>query len=231
MGRARAVGVWIAVAAAIAAAGGALAGRSATPAPAAAPTSTPDGPVPAAEALGPSRSLLGGALRFALPTAWEVQRVVRDGAAEGVALYVPCPPLDPTPHSANVNLLAEPNPAGEDLASWSARRLAVAAPRRIVEERIEPAWRTVVSHGEDRAARYVVVERLGVSSRGKVHAVAAFPCLPEMGAAWFERAAVDVDRFLASVALEGAAPSAARVGWDGRSLRLRGAGPTLAAGR
>jgi hypothetical protein len=185
----------------------------------------------AADALRRARSLLGGSVRFALPSTWEVQRVVADGAAEGVALFVPCPPLDATPHSANVNLLAEPNREGEGLASWSARRLAVAAPRRIVEERTEPGWRTVISHGEDRAARYVVVERFGVSARGRLHAVAAFPCLQEMGAAWFERAAEDVGRFLASLALEGAPRSAVTLAWDGRTLRLGGAGTPLAGAR
>jgi hypothetical protein len=211
--RARRIG--IAAAAALAAAGALLAVRA------------PRRPPPGAPA-----ALLGGAVRFALPAAWEVQRAVRDGRAEGVALYVPCPPLDPTPHSANVNLLAEPNDEGEELAAFSARRLAVAAPRRIADERVEPGWRTVVSTGVDRRARYVVVERFGVSPRGRVHAVAAFPCLACMEEAWFERTAEEVDRFLASVALEGAPPASARVGWDGRSLRLgRAGGPALAARR
>jgi hypothetical protein len=178
------------------------------------------GPTAGAAPPDPVRSLARGAVRFALPPAWEVQALVADGAAEGVALAIPCRPLDSTPHSANVNLLAEPNDGGEDLASWSARRLAVAAPRRIVAERREPAWRTVVSAGEDASARYVVVERFGVSARGRVHAVAAFPCLPAMGEAWFARAGAEIDRFLASIALEGAPPSGVRVSWDGRTIAL-----------
>jgi hypothetical protein len=174
----------------------------------------------AATPASPLRAFVGGAVRFALPRAWEVQGFVSEGAAEGVAVAIPCAPLDPTPHSANVNVLAEPNAGGEDLRAWSARRLAVAAPRRVLDERLEPGWRTVVSAGEDRSARYVVVERFGVSARGRVHAVAAFPCLPEMGDAWFARAGAEIDGFLASLALEGAPPSAVRIAWDGRTLRF-----------
>src|SRR5574337_122686 len=84
-----------------------------------------------------------GAVRFALPAAWRLQRVIPPGGSEGVALEIPCPPLDETSHSANANLLAEPNAGGEDLAAWSARRLSSEAPRRVVEERGDGTWRTV----------------------------------------------------------------------------------------
>jgi hypothetical protein len=122
-----------------------------------------------------------------------------------------------------VDLLAEPNAEREPLAEWSRRRrLAIAAPRRILEERAEPAWRTVISEGEDRGARYVLVERFGASPVARVHAVAAFPALPEAGSAWLAQVGRDVDGFLGSIALAGAPPSAVRVRWDGRSARLAG---------
>lgn len=168
-------------------------------------------------------TFLAGAVDWELPERWAVQAVVSDRGCEGIALYIPCPPLDATPHSANVNLLAEPNADGVDLASWTHRRLAVAAARRIVEERVEGAWHTVVSTGEDRGARYIVVERFGVSPRARVHAVAAFPELPEMGEDWFARTGAELDRFLDALSLAGAPRSAVRVGWSDGDVRLASA--------
>lgn len=159
----------------------------------------------------PPTTFLRGAVAFRLPSGWEVQAWIAEGSAEGVALHVPCAALDPTPHSANVNLLAEPNAEGEALASWSDRRRSVAAPREAVEERGEAAWRTVVSRGEDGGVRYVVVERFGVSPRARVHAVAAWPLLPETGGAWRARTEAEVSRFLDSIVLEGAPPSRVRL--------------------
>ncbi|HET8539302.1 MAG TPA: hypothetical protein VFL83_05470 [Anaeromyxobacter sp.] len=176
----------------------------------------PAPPRPAAAA----GTFVSGAVGWELPYGWTVQAVLADRACEGLAVYIPCPPLDATPHSANANLLAEPNVDGVDLAAWTRRRLAVAAPRRVVEERLEGAWRTVVSTGEDRGARYVVVERFGVSPRARVHAVAAFPELPEMGEAWFARTGAEIDRFLDGLSLAGAPPSGVHVGWDEGDLRL-----------
>ncbi len=172
----------------------------------------------------PRRGLLSGAVAFTLPERWSVQGWLAERGSEGVAAYIPCAPLDETPHSANANLLAESNGDAEGLASWSARRLAVAAPRRIEEERVEGAWRTVVSTGVDRGARYVVVERFGVSSRARVHAIAAFPALAGVPESWFEWTGGEIDRFLRSLALAGAPPSSVRVGWDGRTIRLAMAG-------
>lgn len=172
----------------------------------------------------PPRALVSGAVTFRIPPAWIVQGWLAERGSEGVALFVPCAPLDDTPHSANVNLLAEPNTDGADLSAWSARRLAVAARREIVEERREGAWRTVVSTGEDRGARYVVVERFGVSGRGRVHAVAAFPASPAVGEGWFARTGEEVARFLDSLALEGAPASRVRLAYDGATLRLAAAG-------
>lgn len=169
----------------------------------------------------PPAVFLGGTVTYSLPGRWRVQGLVADGA-EGVAAYIPCSALDDTPHSANANLLAEPNGEGEGLASWSARRLAVAAPRRMDEERVERAWRTVVSTGFDRGARYAVVERFGVSPRGRVHAVAAFPVIDGVGGAWLARTGDEIDRFLGSIGLAGAAPSEVHVGWDGGTIRLAG---------
>jgi hypothetical protein len=178
------------------------------------------GPLPrAALAAQARRTLLGGAVAVSIPPGWVMRDVLACGP-EGLALTIPCPPLEATPHSADADLLAEPNAEREALAAWSRRRLAVAAPRRIVDDRVEEAWRTVVSAGEDRGARYVVVERFGATPRGRVHAVAAFPILPEVGDAWLARAGEDVDRFLASISLAGAPPSAVRVVWDGRAARL-----------
>lgn len=168
----------------------------------------------------PARSFLRGAVAFHLPPGWEVQAWIAEGGAEGVALQVPCAALDPTPHGGNVNLLAEPNAGGEGLASWSARRLAVAAPREPVEERSEAAWRTVVSRGEDGGVPYVVVERFGVSRRARVHAVAAWPVLPETRGAWLARTEADVARFLDSIALEGAPPSRVRLAPGAGAARL-----------
>jgi hypothetical protein len=169
------------------------------------------------------RSLLAGAVAFSLPAGWVVQEEVVGCGSEGLAITIPCAPLDPTPHSADVNVLAEANVDGEGLVAWSVRRFAVAAPRTILEERVEDAWRTVISAGEDHGARYLVVERFGVTPRARVHAVAAFPTLPEMGEDWLARAGEDVDGFLASLALAGARPSRVRVVWDGRSARLAAA--------
>ncbi len=180
------------------------------------------GPAPTPRAPPPSGALVSGAVGWALPEGWFVQALVADRGcgSEGLAVYIPCPPLDATPHSANVNLLAEPNSEGVDLASWTRQRLAVAAPRRVLEDRVEGAWRTVVSTGEDHGARYVVVERFGVSPRARVHAVAAFPELPEMGEAWFARTGADIDRFLGALSLAGAPPSDVHVGWDRGDVRL-----------
>jgi hypothetical protein len=195
-------------AAAVVAAGARLA-RAPSP-PVAAPVATP----------APAGTFLSGAVRWALPDGWAVQAVLAERECEGLAVYIPCPPLDATPHSANANLLAEANADGVDLASWTRRRLAVAAPRRVVEERVEGAWRTVVSTGEDRGARYVVVERFGVSPVARVHAVAAFPELPEVGDAWFARTGAEIDRFLGALSLAGAPPSGVHVGWDHGDVRL-----------
>jgi hypothetical protein len=170
------------------------------------------------------RTLLAGTVAFSVPAGWVVQEEVAGCGSEGVAITIPCAPLDGTPHSADVNLLAEPNAGGEGLAAWSVRRFAVAAPRTIVEERVEDAWRTVISAGEDHGARYVVVERFGATPLARVHAVAAFPTLAEMGEDWLARAGADVDRFLSSLALAGAPPSRVRVVWDGRTARLEAAG-------
>lgn len=189
----------LATAAAAAAIGGLAAGTLRVRAAAAPPPASP------------VRTFLRGAVSFRLPPGWEVQAWVAEGAAVGVALHVPCAALDPTPHSANVNLLAEPNDEGEGLASWSARRLAVVAPRAPVEERSEAAWRTVVSRGEDGGVPYVVVERLGVSPRARVHAVAAWPVLPETAGDWLARTEGEVARFLDSIVLEGAPPSRVRL--------------------
>ncbi len=183
---------------------------------------------PAARRTAPRERLLDGAVAFALPEGWIVQRsLARE--EEGVAAFIPCPALDATPHSANANLLAEGNAEGEGIAAWSARRLAVAAPRRIDEERLEPAWRTLVSTGFDGGARYVVVERFGVSARARLHAVAAFPVVDVAGEGWLARTGDEVDRFLGSIRLAGAPPSQVHVGWDGRTVRLSGplAGPTV----
>jgi hypothetical protein len=165
-------------------------------------------------------TFLSGAVGWALPQGWRVQGLVADAGCEGLAAYIPCPALDATPHSANANLLAEPNPDRIDLATWSGRRLGVAAPRRVVQERVEGAWRTVISTGEDRGARYVVVERFGVSPRARVHAVAAFPELPGMGEDWFARTGAEIDRFLGALSLADAPPSAVHVGWDRGDVRL-----------
>lgn len=169
----------------------------------------------------PAGTFLSGAVGWSLPEGWTVQAVLAERGCEGLAVYIPCPPLDATPHSANANLLAEANAEGVDLASWTRRRLAVAAPRRVLAERVEDAWRTVVSTGEDRGARYVVVERFGVSPRARVHAVAAFPELPGMGEAWFARTGAEIDRFLGALSLEGAPPSGVHVAWErGGDVRL-----------
>jgi hypothetical protein len=165
-------------------------------------------------------TFLSGAVGWALPDGWTVQAFVADPGCEGLAAYIPCPPLDATPHSANVNLLAEPNADGVDLASWTRRRLAIAAPRQVVEERVEGAWRTVVSTGEDRGARYVVVERFGVSPRARVHAVAAFPSLPEIGEDWFAHTGAQLDRFLDALSLADAPASDVHVAWSGGDVRL-----------
>ncbi len=175
-------------------------------------------------------AFLSGAVAFSLPPGWLVQGWMRREDAEGVAAFIPCASLDDTPHSANANVLAEPNREREGLAAWSARRFEVAAVRRIDEERVESAWRTVVSTGWDRGARYVVVERFGVSRRGRVHAVAAFPALDGVGERWFEQTSEDIDRFLGSLALAEAPPSRVRVYWDGRTVRLADAASSGAAG-
>lgn len=176
----------------------------------------------AARSSATGHRLVSGAVTFSLPERWLVQDWVRDLASEGVALFIPCAPLDRTPHSANVNLLAEPNADGEGLAAWSGRRLATAAPKLIVDDRVDGPWRTVLSTGEDRGARYLVVERFGVSDRARVHAVAAFPALDDVDPAWFDRTGAEIDRFLDSIALDGASPSSVAVAWDGRTLRLAG---------
>lgn len=165
---------------------------------------------------------LAGEVGYTLPDGWLVQDLLDgdDRPGEGVAAFIPCAPLDGTPHSANANLLAEPNAEGEDVASWSARRLAVAAPRSVVDDRVEGAWRTVVSEGVDRGARYVVVERFGATPRARLHAVAAFPSLAEVGEGWLARTGAEVDRFLDSLALAGAPPSAVHVAWERGALRL-----------
>ncbi len=165
-------------------------------------------------------AFLSGAVTFSLPPGWLVQGWTRGEGAEGVAAFIPCATLDDTPHSANANVLAEPNREGEALAAWSARRFAVAAARHLDEERVESAWRTVVSTGFDRGARYVVVERFGVSPRGRVHAVAAFPAVEGVGDRWFGQTGDDIDRFFGSLALAGAPSSRVHLGWDGRTLRL-----------
>jgi hypothetical protein len=175
-------------------------------------------------------AFLSGAVTFSLPPAWIVQGWMREDGAEGVAAFIPCASLDDTAHSANANLLVEPNVEGEGLAAWSARRFAVAAPRRVDEERGESAWRTVVSTGFDRGARYVVVERFGVSPRGRVHAVAAFPALDGVGDRWFEQIGDDIDGFLGSLVLADAPPSGVHVGWDGRTMRLADSDSFGAAG-
>ena len=182
---------------------------------------------PARRGPAPDGGFLAGEVTFALPQRWRVQGLLASEGAEGVAAYIPCAALEDTPHSANANLLAEPNREGEGLASWSARRFAVAAPRRLDEERVERAWRTVVSTGFDRGARYVVVERFGVSPRGRVHAVVAFPVLAAAGQGWLARMGEEIDGFLESLALGGAPPSRVHVAWDGRTVRL--AGPPGAA--
>ncbi len=169
---------------------------------------------------GPAGTFLSGAVAWSLPDGWAVQAVLAERECEALAVYIPCPPLDATPHSANVNLLAEANADGVDLAAWTRRRLAVAAPRQVVEERVEGAWRTVVSTGEDRGARYVVVERFGVSPRARVHAVAAFPSLPEIGEDWFAHTGAQLDRFLESLSLADAPASDVHVAWSGGDVRL-----------
>jgi hypothetical protein len=212
MSRARRLGAAAAVAAAVAgAAGGAGAGSREERAGGAAVARG-----------GAGRTLLSGAVRYALPEGWVVQADLVACGSEGVAVVIPCPPLDATPHSANANLLAVPNDGAEGLAAWSARRLAVAAPTRIVDDRVEETWRTIVSAGEDRGVRYVVVERFGATPAARVHAVAAFPALPAMGARWFVRTGEEIDRFLGSLAIAGAPPSGVRVGWRGGTLRLDG---------
>jgi hypothetical protein len=207
--RASRVGAAAAVAVAAAAAGLVAAG-AARPRPTA-PTSPP----PAAR-----RSLLAGLVTCSLPAGWVVQEEVAGCGSEGLAVTIPCAPLDGTPHSADVNLLAEGNAEGEGLAAWSGRRLAVAAPRRLVDERVEGAWRTVISAGEDRGVRYVVVERFGATPWARLHAVAAFPTLAGLEEGWLARTGEDVDRFLASLALAGAPRSSVRVRWDGGAVRL-----------
>ncbi len=167
-------------------------------------------------------AFLGGAVTFSLPPGWLVQGWKRGEGAEGVAAFIPCAPLDDTPHSANANVLAEPNGEREPLSKWSARRFAVAASRSVDEERLERSWHTVVSTGFDRGVRYVVVERFGVSPHGRVHAVAAFPALEGVGDRWFGQTSEDIDRFLGSLALEDAPPSQVHLGWDGRTVRLGG---------
>jgi hypothetical protein len=200
--------------------GAALAAAAATLA-AAADRGAPAGGGDAAPPAEVRRTLLGGAVAVSIPAGWVLQGEVAGCRGEGLALTIPCAALDAGPHSADVDLLAEPNAEREPLAEWSRRRrLAIAAPRRILEERAEPAWRTVISEGEDRGARYVLVERFGASPIARLHAVAAFPALPEAGAAWLARVGRDVDRFLGSIALAGAPPSAVRVVWDGRGARL-----------
>lgn len=177
----------------------------------------------ASEAGATPGSFLGGAVRFALPGGWLVQQWPFGAGGEGVALFIPCPPLDDTPHSANANLLAEPNVEREDLAGWSARRLRGQVPKRVVSDRVERGWRTVVSTGVDRGARYVVVERFGVSAGARLHAVAAFPALAGVDPGWYAQAGADVDRFLGSLRVDGLAPPSVRVAWDGRTLALRDA--------
>ncbi len=167
-------------------------------------------------------AFLSGAVTFSLPPGWLVQGWSRGEGAEGLAAFIPCAALDDTPHSANANLLAEPNREGEPLAAWSARRSAVAAARSVDDERVEGAWRTVVSTGFDRGVRYVVVERFGVSPHGRVHAVAAFPALEGVADRWFGQTSEDIDRFLGSLGLEDAPPSRVHLGWDGRTVRLGG---------
>lgn len=185
----------------------------------------PPASAPAPPAAEGRRSLLGGAVTFALPAGWVLQEERVGCGREGVAVTIPCAPLDGTPHSADVDLLAEANDDVEGLDAWTWRRRAAATPRTTVEERAEGAWRTVISSGVDRGARYVVVERFGVGPRARLHAVAAFPTLPEVGEGWLSRAGEDVDRFLASLSLAGAPPSAVRVVWDGRAARLSGGSP------
>lgn len=177
---------------------------------------------PAPRRRAPHAGFVEGAVAFDLPQRWRVQRFVDAAGTEGVAAYVPCAQLDETPHSANANLLAEANGEGEGLASWSARRLAVAAPRRMDEERVEGAWRTVVSTGFDRGARYVVVERFGVTARARLHAVVAFPVLEACGKGWLARTAEETDGFLGSLRLAGAQGSEVHLVWDGSTVRLAG---------
>ena len=203
---AAAAAVAVAAAAAVLVAAGAARSRPAAPTPPPAPLAR--------------RSLLAGLVTCSLPAGWVVQEEVAGCGSEGLAVTIPCAPLDGTPHSADVNLLAEGNVEGEGLAAWSGRRLAVAAPRRMVEDRVEGAWRTVISAGEDRGVRYVVVERFGATPWARLHAVAAFPTLAGLEEGWLARTGEDVDRFLASLALAGAPRSSVRVRWDGGAVRL-----------
>lgn len=205
-GRRLAVACLVAIAAAV----GGLAGAGARHHLPAAP------PAPAAL----PAAFLSGDVGYALPGGWVVQGFLAAEGREGVAAFIPCASLDGTPHSANANLLAEANTQGEDLASFSARRLAVAAPRAIVADDVEGAWRTVVSEGVDRGARYVVVERFGVTPRARVHAVAAFPSVAGVDEGWRARTGAEVDRFLGSLSLAGAARSAVHVAWERGALRL-----------
>jgi hypothetical protein len=176
----------------------------------------PDPQSPSGE---PVRSLCAGAVRYVLPAAWRIQGFAT-GGGEGIAASIPCPALAPTPHSADVNLLALDNPGGEDLRAWSERRLDLGGVRRIVEDRTDGAWRTVVSAGEDRGASYVVVERFGATPRARVHAVIAFPALDAIEPGWFERAGEDIDRFLHALAVEGAAPAVTHLAWERGRIRV-----------
>lgn len=128
-------------------------------------------------------SLLGGTVTYAFPKRWSLQHVSRNKKLEALQFVIPLSaPGQPT-EKANVILIAEPNTEGLTVADFSAKKISKTY-KPIADYTEGDSWRTVLSQVPESKPPYAILDRFGVTPKGRVHLRIVLPSTSDEKAKW-----------------------------------------------
>lgn len=128
-------------------------------------------------------SLLGGAVTYKFPKGWSLQHVSRSKKLEALQFVIIfSTPGQPT-QKANVILIAEPNTEGLTVADFSAKKISKTY-KPVADYSEGDSWRTVLSQVPDSKPPYAVLDRFGVTPKGRVHLRIVLPSTGDEQAKW-----------------------------------------------
>ena len=158
------------------------------------------------------RDLISKRVTFSLPTHWKIQTQEDSPAVGKIQMIIPYPETDPTPHSANVAIVANTIPEGVTIKEIGDQVYKKSYPGMVVVNDIPDGreWRTLVWTARN-GVPYVMLNRFGCSNGIALEVLLAFPLLENGDQKWIEKAINDFNSFCETLKIDGKNSNEAKV--------------------